>query len=289
MKLFYVFILFSFVPISAFSQYTYIGHNGEDCSSDMTISYTYNNYSQGSHGGGYYLYRNGETIRWMFEEFGGYSLKSVDFLNDSVGFISEVGQGILRIYRTVDYGNHWEFMGGTSSIFLDVFFVNQHTGYLVGRKHNSSNGIMIERIIKGHQRTVFDINSVTTTTTYYTEIDTIMQEPLCINQQNLTFNIQYSGTDIFFKIDFDHILLSINTFSFNNNLSVYPNPAKDIIYFDLSNKQIKDIAIYDCRGKLLLNQTNDNDSVNISGLSKGIYFLILRGDKDNYRTKFIVE
>lgn len=283
------FIVFLFLSISGFSQYDYVGHSGNDCSSDMTISYTYTEYDQGSHGHGYRLYRDGNEIRHAFGEFGGYYVESLDFLNDSVGFVTQSYQGIIGVYRTVDYGSNWEWIGGQNLAFQDIYFVNQYTAYLIGREHHLTDNVTIERIIKNKQRTVFAIDSVTTLTTNFNDNDTIMGESLCVNQQNLSFNIQKSGTYITFEINFNHILSKVQNISFKKKVSIYPNPANDIIYLDTDNSQVQNVSIYDCTGKLILNKSIDNNFVNISGLEKGIYILNLRGNEGDYTTKVIVE
>jgi hypothetical protein len=56
-----------------------------------------------------------------------------------------------------------------------------------------------------------------------------------------------------------------------NKISVYPNPANDIIYF--SNKTITSIEIFDINGRKVLN--SETNSVSVKTLSKGIY--IVRG------------
>lgn len=63
------------------------------------------------------------------------------------------------------------------------------------------------------------------------------------------------------------------------NFDIYPNPAKDIIHVSSSDK-ISKIEVLDLLGQVL-SVTNPNSNkidVNISGLSKGVYFLRVNGD-----------
>jgi hypothetical protein len=64
------------------------------------------------------------------------------------------------------------------------------------------------------------------------------------------------------------ILLSNNDFASNNELKMYPNPATDMVYF---SKEIS-FQIFDLTGKIIFT-ANQTQSINIQGLSKGVYFV----------------
>jgi PKD repeat protein len=79
----------------------------------------------------------------------------------------------------------------------------------------------------------------------------------------------------------------------NGALSVFPNPAKDVVYInglmDITSIENKDIKIVDVLGKVVHTtkiRTN-NHVVNISNFNKGLYFIILDGGKSTY--KFVKE
>lgn len=69
-----------------------------------------------------------------------------------------------------------------------------------------------------------------------------------------------------------------------NNISVYPNPAKDIVYF---SKQIDSICLYNLQGELILSSTF-KDNIRMGGLPPGIYMLKLIID-DRIISKKIVK
>jgi hypothetical protein len=60
-----------------------------------------------------------------------------------------------------------------------------------------------------------------------------------------------------------------NTFA----ISVYPNPAKEMIYFEGNYTQLKAV-MYDILGKQVINKSITN-SIDISHLEKGVYVLQL--------------
>ena len=71
--------------------------------------------------------------------------------------------------------------------------------------------------------------------------------------------------------------LSNENFETANALMVYPNPANDVLYFKSSGEIIKNVKIYNANGILIRNHQEASalQSVNISVLPKGIYFLRL--------------
>lgn len=60
----------------------------------------------------------------------------------------------------------------------------------------------------------------------------------------------------------------INDQAFN----IYPNPAYSIINVD-GNKTIDNLSIYNLKGQLLIGKSSDLKTINVSKLSKGMYFL----------------
>lgn len=68
---------------------------------------------------------------------------SVFFVNQYTGFISG---NINVIYRTINSGNTWDFYGwieGNSNWLRSLFFINQNTGWVIGRDVNYLNGTIL--------------------------------------------------------------------------------------------------------------------------------------------------
>ena len=78
---------------------------------------------------------------------------------------------------------------------------------------------------------------------------------------------------------------------FENQIYVYPNPAKDYIIFDLSNiSSSAIIEFFDMQGKKVLQQKlYDNKQITISGLPKGLYMYKLNNGGNIYTGKLIIE
>lgn len=67
--------------------------------------------------------------------------------------------------------------------------------------------------------------------------------------------------------------LNINDFTWKSDISIYPNPASDILYFKGVDDINKTISIFDASGKKLLNFETNKNEIDISDLPKGIYFI----------------
>ena len=54
------------------------------------------------------------------------------------------------------------------------------------------------------------------------------------------------------------------------NLNLYPNPVRDILFFE-SNEPIRQIIITDLTGKLVYNHVSEENQINLSSLTEGLY------------------
>ena len=115
---------------------------------------------------------------------------------------------------------------------------------------------------------------------------------LDLRNDNTVFAATY-GRGIFSGI-FTNTVLKNETFVNNKNVSIYPNPVKDIL-----NINVKDfsgdvsVKIIDINGREVYGQkiTNFNslNTIDLSSLASGIYVLNIQGEKLNYSEKIILE
>lgn len=71
-----------------------------------------------------------------------------------------------------------------------------------------------------------------------------------------------------------------------NHISIYPNPAKDVVFVK-SEKQITKIELYDFSGKKLKESTSKE--INISSLPRGNYLINITDKEGNTQTKNFVK
>ena len=77
-----------------------------------------------------------------------------------------------------------------------------------------------------------------------------------------------------------------------DNLTIYPNPAREEIRIQVPQTETKlTISIFDCKGQEVLKSIlyKDLASIEIAQLKPGIYFIKALGEKTNYQQKLIVQ
>jgi hypothetical protein len=115
---------------------------------------------------------------------------------------------------------------------------------------------------------------------------------LDLRNDNTVFAATY-GRGIFSGL-FTNTVLNNETFENNKNVSIYPNPVKDVL-----NINVKDfsgdvsVKVIDINGREVFTQkisnVNNSNAINLSSLAAGIYVLKLQGENLNYSEKIILE
>ncbi|WP_299311966.1 DUF4832 domain-containing protein [uncultured Aquimarina sp.] len=109
-------------------------------------------------------------------------------------------------------------------------------------------------------------------------------------ESNADYSIQFANTNtwesetgynnLLQTITLDNTTLSVDDFLPNSFFSIYPNPSSDFIRFKLKNYNEARVQIFDVNGQLVKEVSiSDNDKLNISSLSNGIYFICLNKNK----------
>lgn len=98
-----------------------------------------------------------------------------------------------------------------------------------------------------------------------------------------------AGTEITeFSLTFSGAV-SIFENSVKQALNVYPNPATDVVYFD-AIENVNSVEVYNVAGKLIHSESTMQNSLNVTELEKGIYFLVVRtNDGMAHSSKVMVE
>ncbi len=94
----------------------------------------------------------------------------------------------------------------------------------------------------------------------------------------------------------ENIITSIsNNNALQNEISVYPNPTKDVLYIDgiAKVKSLQSIYIYDLSGKMILpinlNTHQDRIVVNVTTLPKANYVIVFETTEGNFTKKIIIQ
>ncbi len=95
------------------------------------------------------------------------------------------------------------------------------------------------------------------------------------------------------SLPFTNVVLGTEDFAGLDKISVYPNPSKGV--FSISKNDlttINKVSVFDTNAKLLkeiATNSNFNNTIDVSELSKGIYFMEISNDTDQVVKKVIIE
>ncbi len=136
-----------------------------------------------------------------------------------------------------------------------LFWLNNGQYYIESIGHNNLYGVLFEGI------------------GFWREIHCVLDN-----------DIHLYGTQCYNYVGIDK-LISIS------HISIYPNPAKDILHITLSNNDSNiNVKLYNSLGNVIYNDNfTDNTIINTSYFSSGIYFLKLTNAKTNIVEKIIIQ
>lgn len=102
-----------------------------------------------------------------------------------------------------------------------------------------------------------------------------------------------AGTQVFSLIANATTGLSLNTadYAYNDSVFIYPNPANNVLNFTVKNNiAISGISINDISGKEIYKSENSaTNSIDVSNLSSGVYFVTFKSENNLVTKKFIKE
>ncbi len=111
---------------------------------------------------------------------------------------------------------------------------------------------------------------------------------MAIQTDDKIIAVGYTGND-FALARYNGNTLSNNEFELNKQITLYPNPTKNLLNIDLQNNQSdkEEFKIFDINGRTILygNLINGLNHINIENLAKGLYIFNL----GNINQKFIKE
>ncbi len=90
----------------------------------------------------------------------------------------------------------------------------------------------------------------------------------------------------------DPVVTSLDEEDLNNVISIYPNPAEDLISIDLSSlESVERIQLFDLSGKVVLETSSVSNSqksvLDLSELEKGVYIVRINSGSELYTQKIV--
>ena len=147
----------------------------------------------------------------------------------------------------------------TSNIVVSVYNMNMQ---LQGSSYSVPNGNWLITIPLSAGQYYLETYATPTTTSYL---------------YPYTFNMTYT--------------LSSDNFESNNSLNLFPNPTNTIVFFDNANFNFKEVSIYNYLGqevsKNAFTSISNNQEVDMSGLSAGVYILKFSNNETSQSAKVV--
>ncbi len=85
-------------------------------------------------------------------------------------------------------------------------------------------------------------------------------------------------------------VLGREDFKFENYFTIFPNPASDVLNIEsIQAIEISSISIYNTLGQLVLVVPNATDTIDVSALTSGNYFMKILSDKGSTSARFVKE
>lgn len=201
----------------------------------------------------------------VFHSPDGYSLISTE--TDTIDF----GQvdPFTEIIDSIKFYN-------TGTLDLEIIEITGTSNFLLSFEETDSFSEMLAGTV------VPSLDSLTVYVRLYSETTQSLNELITISSDaanNLELDI--SVTANYFPSDVESL--------YKKEIVVYPNPVCDILYFHLKEKQIYQLKVFDFLGKEVIdkNISSLDNSINLSFLSNGMYFLSVYTDFGFYTEKII--
>ena len=124
----------------------------------------------------------------------------------------------------------------------------------------------------------------------YNGMSNVKVTDLDMRNDNMVYAATY-GRGVFSGM-FTNTTLSSLDFSQSNNIKMYPNPATDLVNISITN-YVGDLKVdlFDINGRLVKTKSVDfsgNYSLDLNGLTTGVYIVKLSGSELNYSEKIVI-
>ncbi len=193
---------------------------------------------------------------------------SVFFPSPAIGY----AVGADSTYKTTDGGNTWNQMTNINTLGnISVYFSDDNHGYCVGGD-GFSQGAIIKTIDGG---------------TNWTLEATPIQTLYSVSFPNSNVGYACGTNGAIYKLDLG---IGINDIAKDDELTMYPNPATNELTIE-SKMQNAEIEIRDVLGQMVYSTKAiaSSSTIDVSMLSKGVYFISLQNGKQTINKKLVKE
>jgi photosystem II stability/assembly factor-like uncharacterized protein len=235
---------------------------------------------------GYWGLLNMQTMKWSVYTspmMNQYSFKHTVNLNGKIVIAGSVmGASVQGVYASsTDMGVNWD-LRIAPGYFRDMKFINDTIGHLSGFYNGSirtTDGgdtwyyTEIDNFLTGMSKSLTDISFVNDTLGYGISNDGIYK----------TTNGGGTSQGQVNFWDFD-----LGTSDAELNISIYPNPATDILTLETNGIQINAIEIYSLFGQLIMSKNiSNNQTIDLSDLSAGVYIVAIHTEHGTFKKRLV--
>lgn len=178
-------------------------------------------------------------------------------------------------------------IGSGFDLEATTLFIQSNLKIIVGGSFNSFNGINSNKIVRLNQDGSID-NAFNIGNGFNSWVYSICQllDGSFLIGGNFT---EYQSLSSPYIVKLKGLTaLEINNFDEQNQVSIYPNPSKELININsINNQNFKYYKIYDLFGKIVSQKEMFENFINISQLNRGVYIIELINESENYKLKFI--
>ncbi len=90
-----------------------------------------------------------------------------------------------------------------------------------------------------------------------------------------------------FRYIYETVVTSVGNISNSQQITLYPNPASNVVNINLPDEQQAFVTIYDAKGRVVHTTQLVTGQVSVKSLPTGTYFLVVRGKNKVYVGKFL--
>lgn len=240
---------------------------------------------------------------------GSFFIDNIFFVDNTTGYAAGGGQGSGAVYKTTDGGVTWKSVLATSALIVNLFCFDKNDIIAVGlggQIFKTSNGGQNWDNVSLNTDDYFGIAFLDSTTGYITGGSNSGVLLKTGNGGTTWAPVSVTATENFWNMGLTPkriVLLSSSGSWMASNLSslaiqtppalnfnVYPNPSSDRVYIEIKEKGMHQISVSTIEGKTVLTaQTDiDNNSINISDLQVGVYYIKVKSPDGQINTQKLI-
>lgn len=181
-----------------------------------------------------------------------------------------------RTYYTTDGGQNWTYdliSAASDYDFNDIGFVNSNLGFIIGESYFNGDGCVVYTNNGG---LTWNLDAESFNKLYAMEI---------------IGNTVYVGGELG-SLKKNSTFVGINEAALENQFEIYPNPAQNNIFISFEELVgVANFQIFDGAGRQILSgkTSPENEAIDISTLSSGVYSVKIKADTKSYSGSFVKE